>query len=130
MSCPECGSGEAHRPAAPCSYEEWTCKSCDHVYWVRIHYLIEPGPDHVMHVMFTGTYIPCYPREAIKSHIKLKRLLKGCERFSLAQLERQFVDQQPVWELGDFLDDDVERLLPECERLGLQIEFRVAVYED
>ncbi|NHZ35546.1 hypothetical protein [Massilia rubra] len=97
---------------------------------MRIHYLMEPGPDTVISVTFTGKYILPHPQDASKSYLKMKRLLKGCQHFRLWNLERQFIDKAHVWELGCFLDDEVELLLPECEKLGLSIEFRVASDND
>lgn len=125
MSCPVCDSEEAIRPAIPCGVEMWTCKSCGHMYGVHIQYVLEPWPGMMISVLFTGSYTLPSAQEATKSYLTLKRLLTGCERFSQHRLERQFIGKEPVWELGLFLDDEVERLLPECERLGLPIEFRV-----
>ncbi|WP_157778829.1 hypothetical protein [Massilia violaceinigra] len=78
-----------------------------------------------MSVLFSGTYTLPDPRDATKNYLKMKRLLHGCERYRQWNLERQFLDKKLVWKLGEFVDDEVERLLPECEKQGIAIEFRV-----
>ena len=98
------------------------CLSCGHEFYVHCHY---PEPEWLTskHKIFRVHYSVSSPRDAVKCFIKLKSILKGCEWFQLSKLEEQKLEGKTNWELGQYLDIEVERIQKLCVEQGIKIEF-------
>lgn len=122
MKCVECSSEELELPKERSAMELVKCLSCGHEFYVHCHY---PEPEWVTskHKIFMGHYSVSSPGDAVKSFIKIKNLLEGCEWFQLSRLEDQKLEGKTTWELGQFLDTEVERIKNLCVEQGIEIEF-------
>ena len=74
-------------------------------------------------MLFSGVHIVSNHTEAIKNFTKLKKILIDCEWFDLSQLEKQYLEGKFTWDLGQFLDIEVERINEKCRELSIQITF-------
>ncbi|MBV1776668.1 hypothetical protein KSF73_13205 [Burkholderiaceae bacterium DAT-1] len=122
MTCPVCGGDKIQYPAERTSMEICKCLSCGHAFAVHCVYPI-PEQFRSTHKVFRGAYVVPSEDEKAKSYIKLKNILKGCERFQLSKLEKQRIEGKKIWELGEFLDFEVERIKVDCGRNALSIQF-------
>ena len=59
----------------------------------------------------------------LKALLKLKHSLEFAERFSAASLEAQYLNGSRHWDLGEFLDFEVERAEAECKEAGVSATF-------
>lgn len=75
------------------------------------------------HKLFLGFHSVASSKAAIKSFIKLKKILKGCEWFDLSKLEKQKMEGKSRWELGQFLDIEAEKIQRLCGEENIEIEF-------
>lgn len=122
MQCSICNSKGFRFPQERSALEIHVCLTCGHEVVVRCNYPISPAFQS-KHEFFTGTYKVSSLSNVTKNYLKIKKLLKDCERFQPSKLERQFLDQKFFWELGLFLDFEVERVRSECEKLSIKIAF-------
>ena len=120
--CPQCHGIDFQIPDEIHGFQTWVCTNCGHEMWVHSNLAIPSGPI-AKRALYKGTLQVQNKSDAIKSFLKLKPLLKNCIHFRLSSLERQYHDHEPVWDLGTFLDVEVERLKPLCEQFGIAIEF-------
>ncbi len=122
MKCIECSSEELEPPKERSAMELVKCLSCGHEFYVHCHYS-EPEWLRSKHKIFIGHYSVSSPEDAIKSFIKLKSILEGCEWFQISKLEEQKIQGKTNWELGQFLDIEVERIQKLCTQKGIEVEF-------
>jgi hypothetical protein len=61
-----------------------------------------------------------------KDFIKLKNMLKSCQWFRFSELEAQRLDKVNVWDLGIFLDIEVEQIKLACQQNSIEIIFELA----
>ena len=102
--------------------ELFACLSCGNEFYVHCIYPI-PEKHKVKNKLFNGYYYPFSKSDAVKNYLKLKGILVGCEWFQLSSLERQKLEGKSVWELGKFLDVEVEKIKSLCLGHGIKIEF-------
>ena len=124
MSCPICGAGHdsIRRPVEPSAMEVHLCTSCGHEFAVHCQYPI-PEEYWSKNKIFLGTYTVPNENEVAKSYIKLTKILRYCEWFQLSKLEQQRIEGKKTWELGQFLDVEVERIKEECRAHAISICF-------
>lgn len=122
MSCPNCGGDCIKRSAEPSAIEIHLCESCGHQFAVHCLYPI-PEQYRSKHKRFWGTYNVPSESDLAKSYIKLKKILEGCEWFQPYELERQRIEGKKVWELGQFIDVEVNRINESCRSNTISIDF-------
>lgn len=122
MKCTKCSSEKLQYPEEQSAMELVKCLSCGYGFYVHNHY---PEPEWLTskHKVFMGNYSASSHMDAVKSFIKLKGILHGCEWFQLSKLEEQKLEGKLNWELGQFLDTEVERIQKLCVEQGITIEF-------
>lgn len=121
MECPKCKSGDLQRPAKPRAFEIFTCRKCGEESAIHNHYPIA-DEFRSKHKIFRGMYFVT-EANALKDFIKLKNILRKCFWFELSQLEAQYLDEKKVWELGTFLDTEVEQIRLACQNKSIEILF-------
>lgn len=122
MNCLKCGSSNLERPEVASALEIWICKDCGGELAVHCHYLPDlsgiPG-----HELFIGTAFIGSSAEALKALIQLKKVLAFAERFEPFKLEEQQKAGKLTWELGYFLDFEVEQAKIACANIGVTTSF-------
>jgi len=122
MSCVKCKSENVEAIGPQSSMELRRCLDCGHEYYVHCYYPIPE--DYVSrHKLYQGYYTVQNDRDLIKAFIKLKSILKVAENFQLASLEKQKLEGLRVWDLGLFLDVEVEKITRKCNEQKISIEF-------
>lgn len=122
MKCTSCGGEDFHRPEVPCAIEQWECVICGSKMDVHCHYL--PDISGIpRHDLFRGFAIFESDDELLKAFLKLKHALKFAERCSANSLEAQYLKRSLQWDLGEFLDLEVERAEAECMKAGVNAQF-------
>lgn len=87
-----------------------------------------PEGSQPQHKLYYGTHKVAIPQDATKSYLKLKKVLAGYQSFELSQLEKQYLEGKQIWELGQFLDIEVEKIKEQCEKFTIFIEFQERTY--
>ncbi|GAA3919136.1 hypothetical protein [Litoribacillus peritrichatus] len=122
MKCIQCSSEKLKHPDKQSSMELVKCLSCGHEFYVHCFYPI-PDVFQSKHKIYLGYFSVSSPKDTVASFIKLKSILKGCEWFQLSKLEAQKLEGKTKWELGQFLDIEVEKIRPLCKQKNIEIEF-------
>ena len=122
MRCPTCNCEQFKRPLERSALEIYVCLNCGHEVAVHCNYPFPPSLQ-AKHDLFIGKHTVTDTGSATKNYLKLKNLLSGCERFQPEKLEKQFHERKLVWELGLFLDFEVELIKVECNRLAIAVDF-------
>ena len=122
MQCPNCKSEDIERPATPSAMEIHKCRTCGEEIAVLCHYL--PAKEHQLkRAIYRGRHCLSAPKDAAKNFIKLKKILRDCRWFQLANLENQRIAGKTEWMLGEFLDFEVERILNLCQASSIEVVF-------
>jgi len=122
MKCTKCTSENLQMPEMQSGMELFKCLSCGYELYIHNHYpLAECFVSE--HKFFRGNYLLSSQKDAVKNFIKLKGILHGCEWFQLSKLEEQKLEGKLNWELGQFLDKEVERIQKLSVEQGIKIEF-------
>ncbi len=98
------------------------CTSCGHEFAVHCLYPI-PEKYWSKNKIFLGSYTVPNESDVAKSYIKLSRILRNCEWFNPSKLEQQRIEGKKTWELGQFLDVEVEKINEECRLHAISICF-------
>jgi hypothetical protein len=122
MKCERCGNSDFDLPVEKSALEIWSCKACGNEHAVHCHYLIDV-PGLRTHDLYIGTTTIQPGIDALKSLLKLKKVLAFAERFEPARLEVQHNAGRLTWDLGYFLDFEVAQAEAECLRIGISAVF-------
>lgn len=120
MECLSCGANDFARPQARAAMEIWRCKNCGTEAAFHCDYPLSMPRRSV----FLGTAHVESRAQALKAMLKLKKALAFAERFSASRLEEQHRKGQLTWELGYFLDFELERAKAECSLAGVSSSFK------
>ena len=126
MKCRSCGGEDFQRPEVPSALEQWECLACGTKEYVHCNYL----PSHAYlskvsrHARFQGSVDIESDEMRLKAFLKLKHSFGFAERFSATALEGQYLNGSQHWDLGEFLDFEVERAEAECKKAGVSATFR------
>lgn len=102
--------------------EIWHCKNCGNGCAVRYNYI--PALSDVKgHDLFVGTASVSTGIKGLKALIQLKKALSFAEHFVPARLDEQHRAGKLRWDLGYFLDFEVQQAEAECERIGIAALF-------
>lgn len=106
--------------------EVWDCLACGAKVHVHCHYMPSPADlsNFPRHGIYRGSVILEGGENALKALLKLRRALGFAERFRAASLESQYSAGSRHWDLGDFLEFEVERARTECTNAGVNAQFR------
>jgi len=122
MNCPNCGDSDFDIPVEKSVLEIWHCRKCGSKLAVHCHYTLDPSGMQ-RHDLFTGTAFIDPGGEGLKALLKLKKALSFAERFQPAKLDEQHRAGKLTWDLGHFLDFEVQQAEAECERIGIRASF-------
>lgn len=75
--------------------------------------------------LFIGTACIDPGPNALKSFMKLKKILAFSERFDPALLEAQYRAGKLKWELGYFLDFEITQAFAMCQAIGIPVTFEI-----
>jgi hypothetical protein len=103
--------------------EHWECLNCGSTMDVHCNYLPEVSRAQC-HERFRGVINLTEDAIPLKTFLRLKNALSFAERFRSASLEAQYLTGSREWDLGEFLDFEVEQARVVCERIGLQASFK------
>jgi ribosomal protein L37AE/L43A len=124
MKCPNCGSSSIVGPTEKTSLEIWHCNECGNECHVHCNYI--PDLSGVpMHDLYVGTTSVNPGSDALKSLLRLKKVLAFAERFEPARLEEQHRAGKLTWELGYFLDFEVAQATAVCLGIGVPVTFEI-----
>jgi len=124
MKCLNCGNSSFDRPADKSSLEIWHCKECGNECAVHCNYIPDLSGMQ-MSDLFIGTAFINPGLDALKSLMKLKRILAFAERFEPARLEAQYRSGKHEWDLGEFLDFEVAQASVMCQGAGVPVTFEI-----
>ncbi|ANH68542.1 hypothetical protein [Mitsuaria sp. 7] len=110
-------------PATPSALEIWQCQNCGNEIAVHCHVALNLSAP-AGRELFTGTVTIDSEKDALKLLLKLKHALSFAERFEPFKLEAQHREGRLIWDLGLFLDFEVERAEAACIRAGARATFR------
>lgn len=122
MECVVCGASDFQRPLVKSAMEFWRCKNCGNDAAVRCNYVVDLAGVQ-LHKRFVGTVAVSAGTDALKALLKLQKALAFTERFEAGKLAEQHRAGKLSWELGEFLDFEVERASAECLRMGISATF-------
>ncbi|NHZ97592.1 hypothetical protein [Massilia sp. CCM 8734] len=124
MKCLNCGNSSFDRPVDKSSLEIWHCKECGNECAVHCNYIPDLSGMQISD-LFIGTASIGSGPDALKSLMKLKRVLAFAERFEPAQLEAQYRAGKHEWDLGYFLGFEVEQASVMCQGAGISVRFEI-----
>jgi ribosomal protein L37AE/L43A len=124
MKCLNCGNSSFDRPVGKSSLEIWHCKECGNECAVHCNYIPDLSGMQ-MSDLFIGTAFINPGPDALKSLMKLKRVLAFAERFEPARLEAQYRAGKHEWDLGYFLDFEVAQASAMCQGAGVPVTFEI-----
>lgn len=124
MKCDYCGNSSFDRPVDKSSLEIWHCKDCGTEFAVHCNYIPDLSGMQ-MSDLFIGTALVNPGPDALKSLLKLKRVLAFAERFEPARLEAQYRAGKHELDLGHFLDFEVARASAMCQDAGVPVTFKI-----
>ncbi|MDN2705671.1 hypothetical protein O0881_27115 [Janthinobacterium sp. SUN100] len=124
MKCLTCGNSSFDRPVDKSSLEIWYCKVCGNECAVRCHHIPDLSEMQISD-LFIGTACIDPGPNALKSLMKLKKVLAFSERFEPALLEAQYKAGKLKWELGYFLDFEVAQAFAMCQAIGIPVTFEI-----
>jgi len=75
------------------------------------------------HDLFVGTASVSTGITGLKALIQLKKALSFAEHFVPARLDEQHRAGKLCWDLGYFLDFEIQQAEAECERIGIAASF-------
>ena len=104
--------------------EIWKCRKCGGEVAVHCNYVPDLAGMPPLHDRFVGTVSVELEAEALKTLLKLKKVLSFAERFVPSKLEDQHRDGKLTWDLGEFFDFEVERATAECLQSGVEVRFK------
>ncbi|MDR0202992.1 MAG: hypothetical protein LBJ40_12610 [Delftia acidovorans] len=102
--------------------EIWHCKNCGNGCVVRCNYIPDLS-DVKRHDLFVGIASVPTGMAGIKALIQLKKALSFAERFVPGRLDEQHRAEKLRWDLGYFLDFEVQQAEAECARIGIAASF-------
>lgn len=127
MKCLNCGNSSFVRPVDKSSLEIWHCNECGNDCAVHCSYIPDPSGMQISD-LFIGTATVGPGPDALKSLMKLKRILAFAERFEPALLETQYREGKHEWDLGYFLDFEVQQASAMCKSAGISVTFEIVRY--
>jgi len=122
MKCSKCGSLIVNGPAEKSALEIWQCEKCESEFAVHCHYLPDLSGIQARG-LFTGTAFISSGAESLKALLKLKNKLAFAERFEPTKLEEQQRAGKLAWDIGYFLDFELERASAACVSAGVSVRF-------
>lgn len=124
MKCLSCGNPSLDRLGDRSSLEIWHCKECGNECAVHCNYIPDLSEIQVSE-LFIGTAFVEHGPDALKSMMKLKKILAFAERFEPARLEAQYRAGKRHWDLGYFLDFEVAQASAMCRGAGILVKFKI-----
>lgn len=126
MKCFSCGAADFASPQLIAALEIWHCKHCGAEELAHSNYAPTLSELATMprSRLFVGTAFIAPGSESLKALFKLKKALAFAERFSPFKLEEQHREGKLTWDLGDFLDFEVQRAAEECSRIAVRTSFK------
>ncbi|MFB9246268.1 hypothetical protein IV454_17840 [Massilia antarctica] len=120
IKCALCG-GATSMVSEAGAIHLYKCHSCGNEFPVRVHFVDKPIPLGIK--VFKAVVTATDSKAARKAQIQVRKVFGGMANFYPADLDRQILQGESVWDLGFYSADEVAKLEQSAANIGLEVQF-------